>query len=314
MNELELMVQDNASSSSPYKTTDLVWTRLASLFRQNIRAGHHRSVEGSPLNASFASYGRNDARYQRFVNHLGDKSFKGDYYAKACELYHAALVQRNSSVVERATLSAISKQSPMSVTVAGQAVTWDHLLSIDVAISMFELQPFLQIERANVVDLGAGWGRLGSVLVQLNPNLTYIVSDIPESLIVAQTYLPLVLPTTPSRIYSTTREIKSFGRETFSPGLWFCGTQDLERFEDATVDAFVNLFSFQEMTMQQVTEYFAVIDRVACGGAFYSQQRLAGDVMTRENHPYPSRWKNVFDKLTLFSPAYFETAFRITPR
>jgi hypothetical protein len=48
----------------------------------------------------------------------------------------------------------------------------------------------------------------------------------------------------------------------------------------SAVDLFVNIASFQEMTLEQVTEYFAVIDRTT-RDALYIQQRYEGDEVSR---------------------------------
>lgn len=302
-----LMLEDNANARSPFKATDLVWTNLSRIFRDRLAKEGVARVDS--FNSSFASYPRKDIRYRRFATHLGDPS---GLYDRACELYYNRLKARDAhGVLSKTDLSRAGIDSGMATDVGGKLVTWDYLLSVDEVITLVELEPRLLTDTLTIVDLGAGWGRVGSVLAQLNPQLAYVVVDIPESLFIAQEHLPLHLPDVPVHPYSKNRTIARFDRDTLVPGIRFCGTQDLDRFADASVDVFINLFSFQEMTMQQTAEYFDIVDRVAKGGLLFTQQRLVGDVMTRENYPYLPGWSKLFDRPTIFSPTYFEAAFRI---
>ena len=300
------MVEDNASARSPFKATDLVWENLSNLFRERLAREGTARVESQSFNASFASYPRNDRRYQRFATHLGDHN---GCYDRACELYCSAL---RGEILDRTHLSAASIESGMATKVNDKWVTWDYLLSVEEVMTMVSVEPRLLNEPLTVVDLGSGWGRVGHVLMTLNPRLTYVACDIPESLLIAQEYLPQHLPDTFVCPYSVNRTVPRFTRELLGTGgIRFCGTQDLDRFDDSSIDVFINVFSFQEMTMQQVIEYFTIIDRTTKGGIFYNQQRLRGDVLTRENFPYPPEWVKLLDRLAVFSPSYFETAMRV---
>lgn len=311
--EFRLMVEDNQSAPSPYRPSDLVWKRLSDIFQEQLNSSGVGNVESNTaFNASFASYGRRDKRYQRFATHLGGNAVD-DPYLLACQLFYNTLKLNNPSVTNQVVISPVSQASGMNVDVGDKQVTWDFLLSLDAVQSMVALQPRLLTDALTIVDLGSGWGRVGSVLCQLNPKLTYVCCDIPTSLIISQEYLPQHLPNVPVTLHSMVRNIDKIARKTLSdaPGFWFCGPQHLERFDDGSVDVFVNLYSLQEMTMQQNVEYFSVIDRVAKGGTFFTQQRLISDAMTRENYPYLSTWQREFDCLTKFSPNYFEASFSL---
>lgn len=310
--EFRLMVEDNQAATSPYKPSDLVWKRLSDIFQQQLNSSGVGNVESSAFNASFASYGRRDKRYQRYATHLGGRGVD-DPYLLACQLFYNALKLNNPDITNKAFISPVSQASGMNVDIEDKQVTWDFLLSLDAVQSIVALQPKLLTDSMTVIDLGSGWGRVGSVLCQLNPKLTYVCCDIPTSLIIAQEYLPQHLPNVPVTPHSSIRNMETISRETLGskPGLWFCGPQHLERFVGGSVDVFINLYSLQEMTMQQNVEYFNIIDRVAKGGTFFTQQRLISDVMTRENYPYLSTWQREFDCLTKFSPNYFEAAFTI---
>jgi len=308
--EFELMLEDNARASSPFKATDLVWSNLSRVFCERLTKDGIATVESQAFNASFASYPRSDRRYQRYSATLGDPA---GTYDRACELYYRRLKDLDvHDVLIKTNLSDTSMRSGMQTNVDGKWVTWDYLLSVEEVITMLQLESRLLSEHLTVVDLGAGWGRIAHVLMTLNPRLSYVIADIPVSLIIAQAYLPQHVPTATIIPYTKNRDVKSFDRGTLQSGeIRFCGAQDLARFADASVDVFINVFSFQEMTMQQVTEYVDIVDKIAQGGLLYHQQRLKGDVLTRENFPCKLDWSPQLDRLSIFSPAYFEAAYTI---
>lgn len=295
LSELELMVSDNTNARSPFKVTDLVWTSLARDFQRII--ARDGQVPITNFNNRFASYPVGDRHYKIYGSYLGVTDAT-DWHAAACQAYYEKLRVRDAhGVLERVTLP----------------LDWDTMLSLEETISLVNADPNIMSDPKIVLDLGSGWGRIGHVLKTMNPKIVYVACDIPESLYVAQQNLPKRLPAEVVHPYSKNREIQRFTRQLLADegGVRFCGAQHLDRFDDGSVDVFLNAFSFQEMTMLQVSEYFDIIDRVAKGGLFYNQQRLAGDVMTRENYPYFSQWKQLFDRGVFFSPTYFEAAYQI---
>ena len=311
------MRQDNAASHHPFRAEGPVWPHLISLFDGWLKSGIS-DVEMQQFNRSFASYPCNDRRYRGYAAHMGATDL-GDqagwllqpqrasdlWYARANELFLQHLQAKDvHSILGRTEPSS----SGMVVDVNGKKTSWDYLLSANEVMSMIEAVPTLLDEPLTVLDLGSGWGRLGHLLLQLNPQLAYVACDLPEALIIAQEYLPRHLDaSTPVCRYSDNRRA-SFS--DLSPGAWFVGTHDLDRFADSSIDLFVNVSSFQEMTLEMVTSYLGIIDRVAKNGSFYTRQRLKGDVVTRERYPWPKGWLQLYDRPTLTPPGFFEAAFR----
>jgi hypothetical protein len=291
------MIDDNASAESPFKVTDLVWSGVSQTFRNSIDAGHINDIW--QFNTKFAMWPPGDRHYEGYATYMGHDGPCLDWYARACELY----LERLRSCDDHGVISSANAEPD-----------WDELLSLEAAISLINEDPTLLTEPHTIVDLGAGWGRFGYVMLRANPKLTYVACDIPESLSDAQAHLPSRLPNANRRDYMQNRTIPLFTRGLLqsSPGIWFCGTQDLARFDDASVDLFINMFSFQEMTLQQVTEYFEVAGRVARGGMLYNQQRVGPFAeMNRADYPYNASWSCLFDRLTIPLHAFFEAAYKL---
>ncbi len=170
-----------------------------------------------------------------------------------------------------------------------------------------------------VLDLGAGWGRIGYVLKRVNPRATYIACDLPEALLISSTYLPRLLPDELVHGYEQNRPLDKFTKQALiaGDGMRFCGAQDLERFQPGSIDFLINVASFQEMTVDQVGAYFALIDK-KLNGILYTQQvwqtpSVFNVVSGFDDYPWPSRWQRLFARHTTFSDRYFEAAFRVGP-
>ena len=99
-----------------------------------------------------------------------------------------------------------------------------------------------------MLDLGAGWGRIGHTLMRVNPRVTYVCADLPETLIISQSYLPTTLDNVTSRAYR--ENLKRI--DLSEPGLRFIGSHDLPRIPEKSIDVFINIASFQEMKNDQV--------------------------------------------------------------
>ena len=312
--EYELMVSDNSKAPSPFKATSLVWENLCSVFRNRFDSEGVADIEDQSYNASFASYPRNDRRYERFARGLGITIPVQGWYESACQAYFDLLSLENFQLWKLVPLNKTSAKSSMAHTLRdGTKVTWDYLLTMETLITILRVKPQLCDQPLNIVDLGAGWGRLGASLLAMNPRLTYVIADIPESLIISQEYLPRHLEDTPFIPFSETRTYTSIERESLSerPGVWICGTQSLPRFTDKSIDLFLNVFSFQEMTLVQNEEYFRVIDRITKGGLFYNAQRVVSDVMTQRNYPYRKNWIGRGEMHMAFSSSYFHSLHEI---
>ena len=90
-----------------------------------------------------------------------------------------------------------------------QTLSLDLLFSIDDFYNLYEINPKIAHEPIVVAELGAGWGRLGYVLRKVNPRATYIVFDLPEVLLISQTYLPTLRFNYAAIFTKSTRPIQS---------------------------------------------------------------------------------------------------------
>jgi putative sugar O-methyltransferase len=301
---LEKMRLDNACAPSPFRTSSR-WAEIVKSFEKEFFFSGIGDVETDFYNLRFSGFSPSDPRiYGYFVYTLYQLVRQRDIYG---------LLEK---IPATTTL-----QDGFAYKINGQKVSLDLLLSIDDFYNLLEIRPNLISEPIIVADIGAGWGRLGYVLKKANPLITYLVFDLPEILLISSTYLPRVLPNIRYQMYEESRFIKLLDRETLTRGgMWFLGTQDLMKTEDASLDIVVNIASFQEMTLEQVSQYFNLITRKAQNGQIYLEQLWSGKTMGQHldeiedynKYPFPKSWEQIYLRNSSFSQTFFETAFNIT--
>jgi putative sugar O-methyltransferase len=170
--------------------------------------------------------------------------------------------------------------------------------------------------RLDIVELGAGYGRFGYVLLNALPNSTYTVVDIPPALFVAQTYLPRVFPgerVFPFRPFASYEEIED---EFRAARIRFVGAHQIELLPDHSADVFVNISSLHEMTREQIGHYVGQVDRLT-RGFFYSKQwrksRAPGNEfrIAQDEYRLPPTWKTVYEERHPIQPLFFHGLYEM---
>jgi hypothetical protein len=111
-----------------------------------------------------------------------------------------------------------------------------------------------QPERKVVMEIGSGWGGFAYQFKTLCPNTTYVLLDLPPTMIFSGTYLSTLFPNAKTLFYGEKdfekkiRNIKDYDF-VFVPQYYF------DKMQGQPVDLVVNMVSFQEMTTGQVTHY-----------------------------------------------------------
>ena len=203
-------------------------------------------------------------------------------------------------------------------------MTWDYLISMNTIINIATLYPDI-VDKAIVVgELGAGWGRIAYYLTQVNKLISYNIFDVPPVLFISHEYLSDNLHHQHVVQYRDTREFDSFDRNFLldAPGVRFYLSSDLVKFAPKSIDLFISVATFQEMSLEQTTAYFDDIDRLS--NYFYNQQRYSegkhihtngwnGPTMDFDMYPNKSNWNCLLDQDVAFNPIWFEQFYKIDP-
>ena len=139
-------------------------------------------------------------------------------------------------------------------SVDGKLVNLDTLKFYEVLIALNKsglLKPFREdkSQRKTVLEIGAGWGGFGYQFKTLFPNSTYIIVDLPQTMLFSGVYLKTLFPQAKIGFAGEiTGDISAYDF-VFVPHYQF------EQTQLPPLDLAINMISFQEMTTEQVEGY-----------------------------------------------------------
>lgn len=129
--------------------------------------------------------------------------------------------------------------NPIAVTCAGETICLDYLQAV------YELEFIsgtVELGHANVLEVGAGYGRTCHAIISNHDIVSYTLVDLPNPLEVARKYLRAVL-----------------SEQQFSKINFVRNDEVTSLLEDARYDLCVNINSFGEMTQETVQHYLQFI-------------------------------------------------------
>lgn len=126
-------------------------------------------------------------------------------------------------------------------------------------------------ERKVVMEIGAGWGGFAYQFKTLCPDVTYIIIDLPQTLLFSAVYLMTLFPSAATFVYGD-QAGDSLYETCQSYDFIFLPHYYVDRLHLSKLDLAMNMVSFQEMTTEQVRHYVRKAYELGCP-AFYSLNR-----------------------------------------
>ncbi|MBL0211798.1 MAG: putative sugar O-methyltransferase [Holophagaceae bacterium] len=167
-----------------------------------------------------------------------------------------------------------------------------------------------------VVELGAGYGRVGFVFLKALKGCRYTVIDIPPTLYVAQEYLSAEFPGIPIFKYRDFSSFDEIRTEFENAQIRFIAAHQIELLPEKHFDLFLNISSLAEMTREQIDFYFAQIDRLT-RRFFYTKQwrnsRAPGNGfrVTEFGYPVPKTWTTLFHERHPMQRFFFHALYSL---
>lgn len=208
--------------------------------------------------------------------------------------------------------------NPFLVQHKGMNVSQDLCNSVHELYSLLgpEGLPGQAPEPAAFAEVGAGYGRLAYVVLKAVPSASYCIIDIPPALYVAQRYLTTLFPELPAFRFRPFRTYAEVAAEFESSQLRFLAPHQLELLPARSFDYFINISSFHEMTVAQVLNYFALVDRT-CRGRLYTKQwrvsrtQVNGCTLREHDYPVPATWRTVFHRRHPIQRMFFDALYEV---
>jgi putative sugar O-methyltransferase len=182
-------------------------------------------------------------------------------------------------------------------------VRWrGRLISQDLCNSSLEAAAMARLlggrAPSSILEIGAGYGRLGYLLLSLYPQASYTVVDIEPALTISRWYL--------SQLFAPER-------------LQFLAPSQVGELEPGSVDLAVSISTLAEMTIAQVDGYLRLADRVvAADGGVYLKQLERWEnpedqitLVAFQDYPVPARWRPVFDEQAPVQTPFRQAGWRL---
>jgi len=199
---------------------------------------------------------------------------------------------------------------PLRIHHRGRLISQDLANSVREANRLFAHLPSDSTHRPVVAELGAGYGRLGFVLVR-GLSMRYWVFDIAPALFIAEWYLQKVLPGLRIFTFRPFDDFEAVRTELEESDVAFFTANQIAMLPDASVDAFVNISSLHEMRERQIDHYIAQMARATRHVIYLKQwsefKNLADDILiTRATYRFPADWRIVHDAKDSVQDRFFE--------
>jgi putative sugar O-methyltransferase len=207
--------------------------------------------------------------------------------------------------------------NPFEIYLDGKLISQDLANSALEYYSIRENFNASKTEKITFCELGAGYGRNAHVFLTTFPKGKYIVIDIPPALYVAQEYLSSVFPDKKIFTFRCFTQFKEIEQEFHNADIVFLLPHQARMLPEKCIDLFINISSLHEMKMQQIKEYFNLIDKLT-KGYFYSKQwfisknLVDGIVIKKNDYPVPSNWQELYSRPAKVQVYFFEAMYRIT--
>lgn len=218
----------------------------------------------------------------------------------------------------------------------------NNLISQDLLHSICEFygatEGFYEFNKGNILEIGAGYGRLATIFLNAIPSCKYTIVDIPISLYLSQNYLTKCFASENTFKFRHFENFAEIENEFYNSKIRFLMPHQISLIPDKEFDLIINISSFHEMTPQQIEFYYGEVNRLCCG-YFYSKQwkishhyqtdgkldviktilakmsllkKSKNNITIKQNdYPTNSSWNCIYNRTNLVRPLFFESLFSI---
>lgn len=288
------MQRDNSASHAPFTPSPLVWGWLNKNLLRQLHLDGASDPENSVLNHWFSAQLPGHRKY---------------YFYALWNLYNRLKERDKFGIFDKVSPSGDDRHG-VRMEIAGKHISWDYLLSAMSALTILENDSSYATDPKTILEIGAGWGRIGYFFRKLNPRIKYVAADIPGPLLISETYLTKLFLGEPHLVYAKARQLKRIGRAELPNAFSFVGTHHIPNISDNTIDLTINVASFQEMEPANVDLYFREINRIS--RLAYILERRVSDQTNFEHYidlADKLDWRLLARREPEFAPNYEEALF-----
>src|SRR5262245_3804551 len=228
-------------------------------------------------------------------------------------MYEYALERDRSGLL--ASLEEPELGNPIRVRRNGRLISQDIINSVRERNSILSALQLDKHTRFDVAELGAGYGRLGYLMLKTTA-CRYFVFDIPPALYLSQWYLTTLFPQRRAFLFRRFEQFDEIESELLRADLAFFTPNQLAKFPPRYFDVFATISSVHEMRRDQISHYMTLMGRTTRRALYLKQQKdyvnpVDNLVIGKNDYPLPAGWSDSHERFDLINPGFFE---RIYPR
>jgi putative sugar O-methyltransferase len=250
-----------------------------------------------------------------FIFKEPDRATTRDLYCEYLSLMFEYAERRDRSGL-LAALEEPALGNPIRVHRNGKLVSQDIVNSIRERNSILTALGTEHEPRFTLAELGAGYGRLGYVMLKTTA-CRYFVFDIAPALHLSQWYLTTLLPERRAFRFRRFERFTEIEHELSRADIAFFTSNQLAKFPSGYFDVFATISSFHEMRRNQINHFMSLMARATRSTLYLKQQRdyvnpVDGLLIGKDDYPVPVGWSPRQDRFDLINPGFFERVYRRT--
>ena len=165
---------------------------------------------------------------------------------------------------------------------------------------------------AVIAELGAGYGRLGHVLLATT-RCRYMVFDVPPALHISQWYLSALFPDKRIFPFRRFRSYADIVEELAEADVAFFTPNQLQQFPPRVFDAFATISSLHEMRREQIDHFIGLMTAKTKYVIYLKQQANYENPhdqlrIQRKDYVFPADWRATRQRADPLNPGFFELA------
>ncbi len=234
------------------------------------------------------------------------------YKTYICNLFDYVSQQDKHEIFNRLDEPLVG--NPFTVEYRGKKLSQDLCNSVHELYSATKTQDMSKIN--NVVEIGAGYGRLAYVFLKTLSKINYTIIDIPPALFVSQWYLSKIFPSSEIFFYRRFKSYQEIKKEYESSRIRFLMADQIELLPRKSVDLMINISSLHEMKREQIKNFISEMDRLTKGFCYikeWQRSRTKDNSWIKQNeYPIPKKWKVISSRFPHpIQSWFFDTLYEI---
>jgi putative sugar O-methyltransferase len=248
-----------------------------------------------------------------FIFKEPDRATKRELYREYLALMFEYALQRDRSGL-LATLEEPSLGNPLRVYRNGRLISQDIINSVRERNSIVTAMEMGDDTRFILAELGAGYGRLGYLMLQTT-GCRYFVFDIPPALHISQWYLTTLFPERRAFRFRSFDAFEEIEGELSQAAIAFFTSNQLEKFPSGYFDVFATISSVHEMRRDQIGHYMDLMGRTTKSALYLKQQKDYANpadnlIIGKNDYPIPVGWSPTQERFDLINPGFFERVYQ----